>query len=81
MLVPAVTTLHQQGVNLHSYIDDFLNRESRRLACLHHTQQTVDLLTKLGWHINLDLSSLTPSHKGLMFPTADRYHIHLAVEE
>ena len=52
---------HVNGVSLHVYLEDWLlNPISEELA-KQQTQWLLDLCTRLGWVVNVEKSSLTPS--------------------
>ena len=58
---PVVAYAHLNGLSLHVYLDDWLlNPISEELA-KQQTQWLLDLCTCLGWVVNVEKSSLTPS--------------------
>ena len=58
---PVVDYAHLNGLSLHVYLDDWLlNPISEELA-KQQTQWLLDLCTLLGWVVNVEKSSLTPS--------------------
>ncbi len=62
ILKPAFSSLREEGHPSVIYIDDsFLTGDSFE-ECMMNTQDTVDLLTKLGFTINIKKSSLIPSN-------------------
>ena len=58
---PVVAYGHLNGVSIHVYLDDWvLNPISEELA-KQQIQWLLDLCTRLGWVVNVEKSSLTPS--------------------
>ena len=56
-----VTRLQADGVRILSYLDDVVIWNSCRETLLEHSQKSVELLSSLGFSINLEKSELTPS--------------------
>ena len=92
---PVVAYAHLNGVSLHVYLDDWLlNPISEELA-KQQTQWLLDLCARLGWVVNVEKSSLTPSHVdstfylgisldtsvGLAYPSERRIERWLSISE
>ena len=54
------TTLRQQGIRIHCYLDDWLILAQDNLACKAHTSVVCSLMASLGFVINQEKSSLVP---------------------
>ena len=67
------TTLRQQGIRIHCYLDDWLILAQGNLSCKAHTSVVCSLTASLGFVINQEKSSLslTQSFKylGMLFDT------------
>jgi hypothetical protein len=61
MLQPVAQYLRLRGIRVHRYLDDWLITASSPEMALQHTQETIDLLSTLGWLVNKDKSELVPS--------------------
>ena len=59
---PVVAYAHLNGVSLHVYLDDWLLKPISEELAKQQTQWLLDLCTGLGWVVNVEKSSLTPSH-------------------
>ena len=68
MLVPAQTARAQARL-CHPYLDDWLLRALSELLARENTQALLDLLTRLGWVINIKKSDLTPSQEQIFLGT------------
>ena len=90
---PVVAYAHLNGVSLHVYLDDWLlNPISEELA-KQQTQWLLDLCARLGWVVNVEKSSLTPSQVaiylgisldtrvGLAYPSERRIERWLSISE
>ena len=76
--------LREQNVRLASYLDDWLALNQIRIYLLQDRAKCLNLLTSLGFIVNIEKSSLEPSQtityigglfhldKGLVFPTPER---------
>jgi hypothetical protein len=51
------------GIQVHQYIDDWLNRASTKEDVVQTTYSLLQLIQKLGWIVNLPKSELTPSQR------------------
>jgi hypothetical protein len=56
-----VSRLHQQGIAVSAYIDDWLIHHKSPAELQRHRDLVVTLLLKLGWHVNESKSAFTPS--------------------
>ncbi|XP_044128751.1 uncharacterized protein LOC122922247 [Bufo gargarizans] len=61
--LPVMAWLRSRGVRLVIYLDDILIMHQDRQSLLQHLQWTSDLLTSLGFLLNLGKSCLTPSRR------------------
>ncbi|XP_061709647.1 uncharacterized protein LOC133519626 isoform X1 [Cydia pomonella] len=61
LLKPAIETLREQGIRIIIYLDDIICLGSTYKECLNNTQTTCNLLQCLGFIINEEKSSITPS--------------------
>ena len=71
ILIPVLAWLRAEGIKVHAYLDDWLGRShSQRLANSHGNTVT-SLLTKLGWLVNWEKTSLEGAQEtvflGLLF--------------
>ena len=63
LLKPVYATLRQQGVQIVGYIDDsFIVHESLS-ACALHTRKVWDLLTELGFLVNVEKLVVSPTQR------------------
>ena len=74
MRVP-LSFLRKKGINVMAYLDDFIIISDSYESCLRDTQECINLLQKLGYVINFEKSSLTPSqsieHLGLVIDSTN----------
>ena len=49
------------NLHVHVYLDNWLFRHQHRVFLLLHTPRIIHFLVSLGWEVNVDKSSLTPS--------------------
>ena len=90
---PVVAYAHLNGVSLHVYLDEWLlNPISEELA-KQQTQWLLGLCARLGWVVNVEKSSLTPSQVaiylgisldtrvGLAYPSERRIERWLSISE
>src|SRR5690606_36165993 len=56
-----VRLCRSRGIRLMAYLDDFIILGSSYEECRSHTCFVMDLLKQLGWLVNYNKSSLTPS--------------------
>ena len=61
LMKPVFAALREKGHRITSFIDDSLICHSSRQGCLDSIHDTLKLLRKLGFHINLEKSVLVPS--------------------
>ncbi|XP_044148680.1 uncharacterized protein LOC122937730 isoform X2 [Bufo gargarizans] len=61
--LPVMAWLRSRGVRLVIYLDDILIMHQDQQSLLQHLQWTSDLLTSLGFLLNLEKSCLTPSRR------------------
>jgi hypothetical protein len=61
LLKPVLSTLRLQGHTVSSYIDDLYLQGGTLEQCSAAVSATVDLLNKLGFHVNLKKSHLQPT--------------------
>ena len=73
VLKPVLGHLRRQGILVHGYLDDWIIRGAHPGITERSTNSTLQLLTDLGWVINWDKCSLTPSQNftflGILFNT------------
>ena len=63
LLKPVYSTLREEGISIVGYIDDtFLAVESEE-ACIKAVERTIELLTELGFIINMKKSVLKPTQQ------------------
>jgi hypothetical protein len=77
--------LHQLGIHIHQYIDDWLIRAISHLICHNHTQVSLHITQMLGFVAHYQKSQLTPLqififlgyqfllHLGIVRPTMERW--------
>jgi hypothetical protein len=85
LIVEVKKFLHQLGIALHQYIDDWLIRALTYLLCQYHTQFTVMFIGFLGFFHHVQKSQLLPLqdfiflgcrfllHLSLVMPTLERF--------
>lgn len=75
LIKPIVTFLRSQNIMVVAYLDDFIIISPTKSLCFEHTQVTTELLTSLGFIINLEKSRLKPSkicrYLGFIFNTEE----------
>lgn len=75
MLFPVISFLRTQGVIISAYLDDILIINKCKWQLESDIKLVLDLLKNLGFHVNLEKSSLTPSkvinHLGYEWNTRD----------
>ena len=62
ILKPAINFLRNNGIKISFYLDDIFICASSKSLALDHMNQTISLLTSLGFSINFEKSNLVPSH-------------------
>ena len=62
-LKPVKKALRRLGIRITSFLDDFLLLARSRQEALDHTKITLDLLQRLGFHINWKKSVLVPQRR------------------
>ena len=90
---PVVAYAHLNGVSLHVYLDDWLLNPRSEESAKQQTQWLLDLCARLGWVVNVEKSSLTPSQVaiylgisldtrvGLAYPSERRIERWLSISE
>ena len=90
---PVVAYAHLNGVSLHVYLDDWLLNPISEESAKQQTQWLLDLCARLGWVVNVEKSSLTPSQVaiylgisldtrvGLAYPSERRIERWLSISE
>ena len=90
---PVVANAHLNGVSLHVYLDDWLLNPMSEESAKQQTQWLLDLCARLGWVVNVEKSSLTPSQVaiylgisldtrvGLAYPSERRIERWLSISE
>ena len=63
VLRPVKKALRRLGIRISSFLDDFLILARSRQEALDHTRAAVDLLQRLGFHINWKKSVLVPQRR------------------
>ncbi|CAJ0942839.1 unnamed protein product [Ranitomeya imitator] len=61
VMAAVMAILRSRGILIIPYLDDLLIKGSFRRDCAQSLQVTLDILTPLGWIINQEKSTLTPS--------------------
>lgn len=81
---PILAYLRVRGIKIFAYLDDWLVLAESRETAEAHTTMATDLLTELGWIINIEKSSLQPTQSiqylgasidfvgGMIYPTEER---------
>lgn len=74
LLEPVVRWLRLRGIRVHAYLDDWLVRGPSQSQAVEKARSVVSCLRFLGWVINEEKSSLTPSQEftflGMRFNTS-----------
>ena len=60
-MAQAVHMLRSQGIQVHSYLNDWIIRAEDPEITSQHAQETIELLQTLRWTINWQKSLLNPS--------------------
>ena len=63
VLKPIKKLLRLQGIQVSSFLDDFLILAHSFQECLNHTAKVIDLLQRLGFRINWEKSSKSPQKR------------------
>jgi hypothetical protein len=60
---PVSVWARSQGIQIHVYIDDWLILAEDKQSLISHTQKVLQKVQELGWIVNMEKSSLTPSRE------------------
>lgn len=60
IMKPAMSALRKKGISVFNYIDDLFIVGDSKSTCEHSVKEVIDMVTKLGFFINFEKSSLTP---------------------